>query len=77
MRRMHPKGYLFLVSVLLLGGAGCQQEGQAEKAGKKLDAATEQASQVVRETTEKIETAGKEAVEAARAEAEKAKKATD
>lgn len=38
-----------------LGLAGCQQEGSAEKAGKKIDQAAEKAEQKIEKTTEKAE----------------------
>ena len=38
-----------------LGLAGCQQEGSAEKAGKKIDQAAENAEQKIEQTTEKAE----------------------
>lgn len=38
-----------------LGLAGCQQEGSAEKAGKKIDRAAEKAEQKIEQTTEKAE----------------------
>lgn len=45
-----------------LGLAGCQQDGTAEKAGKKIDQATEKAGQefegVKKSVTDKAETAG-------------------
>ena len=37
----------------VLGLAGCQQEGTAEKAGKKIDRAAENAEQKIEQTTEK------------------------
>ncbi len=37
----------------ILGLAGCQQEGTAEKAGKKIDRAAENAEQKIEQTTEK------------------------
>jgi hyperosmotically inducible protein len=50
----------FLSSILviiclsaILGLAGCQQEGSAEKAGKKIDRAAENAEQKIDQTTEK------------------------
>ena len=39
----------------VLGLAGCQQEGTAEKAGKKIDRAVENAEQKIDQTTEKAE----------------------
>ncbi len=38
---------------VVLGLAGCQQEGSAEKAGKKIDRAAESAEQKIEQTTEK------------------------
>ena len=38
---------------LVLGLAGCQQEGTAEKAGKKIDRAAENAQQTIEQATEK------------------------
>jgi len=38
---------------VVLGLAGCQQEGSAEKAGQKLDRSIENAEQKIEETTEK------------------------
>ena len=38
----------------VLGLAGCEQEGPAEKAGKKIDQATESAKQTIEQTTEKV-----------------------
>ncbi|EGW21981.1 BON domain-containing protein [Methylobacter tundripaludum] len=38
---------------VVLGLAGCQQEGSAEKAGKKIDRAAEKAEQKIDQTTEK------------------------
>jgi len=40
---------------VVLGLAGCQQEGTAEKAGKKIDSAAEKAEQKIEQTTEKAE----------------------
>lgn len=37
----------------ILGMAGCQQEGTAEKTGKKIDQTAESAGQSIKETTEK------------------------
>ncbi len=37
---------------VVLGLAGCQQEGSAEKAGKKIDSAAEKAEQKIEQTTE-------------------------
>ncbi len=37
---------------VVLGLAGCQQEGSAEKAGKKIDSAAEKAEQKIDQTTE-------------------------
>ena len=37
----------------VLGLAGCQQEGTAEKAGKKIDRAAEKAEQKIDQATEK------------------------
>ncbi|MGZ8159678.1 MAG: BON domain-containing protein [Methylobacter sp.] len=39
----------------VLGLAGCQPEGSAEKAGKKIDRAAEKAEQKIEQTTEKAE----------------------
>lgn len=39
---------------VVLGLAGCQQEGTAEKAGKKIDSAAENAEQKIEQTTEKV-----------------------
>lgn len=39
----------------VLGLAGCQQEGTAEKAGKKIDRAAENAEQKIEQATEKAE----------------------
>jgi hyperosmotically inducible protein len=36
----------------VIGLAGCQKEGSAEKAGKKIDAAAEKAQQTIEKTTE-------------------------
>jgi hyperosmotically inducible protein len=36
----------------VLGLAGCQQEGPAEKTGKKIDSAAEKAEQKIDQTTE-------------------------
>lgn len=50
----------------VLGLAGCQQEGSAEKAGKKIDRAAENATQKIDRATEKAETkieAAKESVD--------------
>jgi len=38
---------------VVLGLAGCQKEGTAEKAGKKIDSAAEKAEQKIDQTTEK------------------------
>jgi hyperosmotically inducible protein len=40
----------------VLGLAGCQQEGTAEKAGQKIDQAAEKAGQKIEQATEKAET---------------------
>lgn len=39
---------------VVLGLAGCQKEGTAEKAGKKIDSAAENVEQKVEQTTEKV-----------------------
>ena len=39
----------------VLGLAGCQQEGDAEKAGKNLDRSIENDEQKIEETKEKVE----------------------
>ncbi len=39
---------------VVLGLAGCQKEGTAEKAGKKIDSAAENAEQKIEQTTEKV-----------------------
>ena len=40
---------------IVIGLAGCQQEGPAEKAGKNLDRSIENAEQKIEETQEKAE----------------------
>ena len=58
----------------VLGLAGCQQEGTAEKAGQKIDRAAENAQQKIEQATEKAETkieAAKESLD------QKANKAAD
>ena len=51
---MSYKGFfiVFLLS-FVLGLAGCQQEGTAEKAGKKIDKAVEKAGNKIEEETKR------------------------
>lgn len=56
----------------ILGLAGCQQEGTAEKAGKKIDRAAENAQQKIEQTTEKAEVKIEAAKESLDQKAEKA-----
>ncbi|MDH3444107.1 MAG: transport-associated protein [Deltaproteobacteria bacterium] len=47
-----------LVLLILVGASGCQkEEGPAEKAGKKMDNAMEQAGQKIEEAGDKIKEA--------------------
>jgi len=57
---------------VVLGLAGCQKEGTAEKAGKKIDSAAENVEQKVEQTTEKV---GKELEGAKESVADKAEAA--
>jgi len=64
-----------LVSICIsavLGLAGCQQEGTAEKAGKKIDRAAENAEQKIEQATEKAEVKIEAAKESLDQKAEKA-----
>ena len=56
----------------VLGLAGCQQEGTAEKAGKKIDRAAENAEQKIEQATEKAEVKIEAAKESLDQKAEKA-----
>jgi len=40
-------------AALIAGAAGCRQEGPAEKVGRQIDEATEQASESIDDATEK------------------------
>lgn len=52
---------LLAMGLLAAGVAGCQkQEGPAERAGKKLDNATEQAGKKIEQAGEKIQDAANE-----------------
>lgn len=56
-----------LVAALSFAGAGCQEEGPAEQAGKAIDEAAESAQEGVQELTKEegtLEQAGEEADEA-------------
>ncbi|MDI1276869.1 BON domain-containing protein [Methylobacter sp.] len=57
---------------VVLGLVGCQKEGAAEKAGKKIDSAAENAEQKIEQTTEKV---GKELEGAKESVTEKAETA--
>jgi hyperosmotically inducible protein len=57
----------------VLGLAGCQQEGTAEKAGQKIDRAAENAQQKIEQATEKAETKIEAAKESLDQKAETAK----
>ena len=56
----------------VLGLAGCQQEGTAEKAGQKIDRAAEKAEQKIEQATEKAEVKIEAAKESLDQKAEKA-----
>jgi len=56
----------------VLGLAGCQQEGTAEKAGQKIDRAAENAQQKIEQATEKAETKIEAAKESLDQKADKA-----
>jgi hyperosmotically inducible protein len=56
----------------VLGLAGCQQEGPAEKTGQKIDRAAEKAEQKIEQTTEKAEVKIEAAKESLDQKAEKA-----
>jgi hyperosmotically inducible protein len=56
----------------VLGLAGCQQEGTAEKAGQKIDRAAENATQKIERATEKAETKIEAAKESLDKKADKA-----
>jgi len=56
---------------VVLGLAGCQQEGTAEKAGQKIDRAAENAEQKIEQATEKAETKIEAAKESLDQKAEK------
>lgn len=50
------KNFFMIISLFAIFGlAGCQQEGPAEKAGKKLDRSVENTEQKIKQETEKAE----------------------
>jgi predicted small secreted protein len=49
-----------LLAMFAIGVIGCEQEGPAEKAGKKIDNAVEEAGEKIEEAGEKIEESAKE-----------------
>lgn len=59
-------GLMLLAAFLLVVGLGCQREGPAERAGKKIDETVEKTSEVMGETGEKVEDAAETAIEKAR-----------
>jgi uncharacterized protein YjbJ (UPF0337 family) len=83
---MKTKSVLAVASVcflLGLGGIGCEKEGPAERAGKKLDQAAEKLKDTVEEVSSELkgegpaEKLGEKVDEAAESAKEKAKEATN
>lgn len=61
-RNAGPKVYGFTVTSLLAAGmilVACEREGPGERAGKKIDNATKQTGEAVKDAGKKIENAGK------------------
>ena len=59
------RGYfIVIIMAFVFGFAGCQQEGTAEKAGKKIDQATEKAGKNIDQAKEKVGNKIEEAGEA-------------
>ena len=56
--------FIVIIMAFVFGFAGCQQDGPAEKEGKKIDQATEKAGKNIDQATEK---AGKKIEEAGQA----------
>jgi hyperosmotically inducible periplasmic protein len=62
MNRSYGVCFIVIIMVFVFGFAGCQQDGTAEKAGKKIDEASEKAGKKIEgageATSEKAEKAG-------------------
>jgi hyperosmotically inducible periplasmic protein len=48
--------FIVIIMAFVFGVAGCQQDGTAEKAGKKIDQATEKAGKKIEEAGDAINT---------------------
>ena len=72
MNRTHRGFFIVIIMAFVFGFAGCQQDGTAEKAGKKIDQATEKAGKNIDQATEKAGKKIEEVGEAINAKAEKA-----
>jgi predicted small secreted protein len=57
---------LSVLAVLAFSSAGCRQEGAAERAGRELDEAVEDAGEAVEDAGEAVEDAAEDAKEKAR-----------
>jgi hyperosmotically inducible periplasmic protein len=71
MKVTHRGFFIVIIMAFFFGFAGCQQDGTAEKAGKKIDQATEKAGKNIDQATEKAGKKIEEAGEAINAKVEK------